>query len=335
MNRGIQGGGKAKKWAMFRIRRAVTVLLIPGMIFLLSACGESGLTITGSETMYPMLRALAADFNATQDALDVHVQGGGSIAGLKELINEEADFAASSLYFEHEAIQQLHYIDDFELALLSFDGISIVVNRDKPVKKLTLKQLSGIFSGQIKNWQEVGGPDMPIMVITRNEESGTTAFMLENVVRMKKLGELVYHTHQHLKLRADKIAANNREIASLIQKHKNAVSYMGMGSTRTEGRGKVDCVAVALHEEGPFLEPTVESIEKQNYKLSRPLMLVYRPDEKKDEKQAFLDYLKTKRAKALVEEKGYQDSLYSHLMLKTLIIKGKRLVEKESFSEQE
>ncbi len=300
-------------------------MLTVSVLFFAAGCSREKIFITGSETMYPMLNLVANDFNSTQTDIEVVVRGGGSKYGLKQLISNRTHFASSSSGLVEDIELQLKYIDNFTMAVMAYDGVSIVVNKKNRVEKLRLTQISGIFSGKIKNWKDVGGPDKPITVIVRNDYSGTATFMRENVLRQHDLGEMVYEKYKYTQYAKNAIVAkNNREIADRVAADENAVSFMGMGSAVTEGRGKVKVLMYARTEKDPFHYPSVHSVESGRYQLKRPLMLIYRPD-KGGSMTRFVEYLKTDRARLKIENSGYLDTLYSKLFTKTIQVKARRL----------
>ncbi len=310
----------------------VTRLLLCIFVLTVAAhigCKQESLTITGSETMYPMLKIIEKDYEEYQDRVDLVVKGGGSKFGLKKLVVQETDMASSSLDIREIINSRLALIDNFEIAVVAMDGIAVVVNRENPVDRLHLLQLSDIFSGKITNWKEVGGADMPIKVIIRNDNSGTAAYMKEHILRQMDMSDLVYEKKKFLEYDKDVVVAkNNREIAQLIEKNKNAISYMGMGSAVTEGEGKVKKLEYAIDEDGPYYKPTITSIESRDYRLARPLTLIFRV-EKDPEIKDFLEYLNSKRAHESILSSGYKDSLHSRFMLETILVTGKRPIKKD------
>ncbi|MBN2042034.1 MAG: phosphate ABC transporter substrate-binding protein [Spirochaetes bacterium] len=293
-------------------------------LFMLNACQRQPLTITGSETMYPMLKNLASDYNSLQSDVNIRIRGGGSRFGLKQLVNNETHFAATSMDIQEDVMLQLSYIDNYEMVIIAFDGIAIVVNKNNPVTQLNLNQASDIFSGKITNWKEAGGNDLAINLIIRNVYSGTAAYMKEYVLKKKLMGDLVYENNKYREYSSGAIIAkNNRQIAELIAQNPGAISYMGMGSTETEAYGRVKALKFSVNNNGPYYEPEIVTVEKRQYELSRPLMLIYSTDNGAG-KDKFIEYLKTERAHDAILATGYLDSLYSKIMLKTLRVKGKR-----------
>jgi phosphate transport system substrate-binding protein len=299
----------------------LAVLTIILVSITLSGCKKDVLTISGSETMYPMLKILEEDYNQSQGDIRLIVKGGGSKLGLRNLVSGKADMAASSLEFEEALSAQLSSIDAYEVTILAYDGIAIVVNNKNPVERLHLKQISDMFAGKIKNWREVGGPSMPVLPVVRNDNSGTAAYMKRHILRQMDLGELLFEKFKDMEYaKGARIAGNNREIADIISKNINAISYMGMGSAETEGRNKVKKIRYAVTPRGPFVLPDPVDVEKRRYMLSRPLMLVYKKNGKKE--KDFITYVKSKRAQSKIKSSGYLDILHKQMMLKTLTIKG-------------
>lgn len=288
---------------------------------LICGCKRDLLTVTGSETMYPMMKILEEDYNQYQEDVRVVVRGGGSKKGLLDLVNGETDVAASSLEFEEALSSQLSSIDAYEVTILAYDGIAIVANKKNPVERLHLKQISDMFAGKIRNWSEVGGASMAVVPVIRNDNSGTAAYMKRHILRQLDMGELVFEKLKNREYSKNaRMAANNREIADIISKNVNAISYMGMGSAETEGRGKVKKIAYAVSARGPFVLPNPEDVEKRRYMLSRPLMLVYKKNGGKE--KDFIAYIKSPRASSKIKSSGYLDILQRQIMMKTLTIKA-------------
>ncbi len=300
--------------------RFIAALSLVVSLFL--GCKRETLTMQGSETMYPMLKILEEDYNLYQDDVRVVVGGGGSLKGLRQLVSGTIDIAASSLEIEEALSSQLAQIDTYDVVVLAYDGISIVINRNNPVERLHLRQISDMFAGKISNWKEVGGPDMKVLPVVRNDNSGTAAYMKRHVLRQFDLGDLVFEKYRDREYGASaRTAANNREIADIVSKHVNAISYMGMGSAETEGRGRVKKISYAVNARGPYVLPGPAEVESRRYQLSRPLMLVYRRD-KDAKKKDFIEYVKSGRAHAKIKSSGYLDILQTNIMMKTLTIKG-------------
>ncbi|HEX9093158.1 MAG TPA: phosphate ABC transporter substrate-binding protein, partial [Coriobacteriia bacterium] len=163
--------------APFRLaRRAVAVavvgsLAVAGMS--LSGCDSADtsatqLTVSGSTTILPIAEVAREMFEQQHPGVTVLVAGVGSSAGIEAVANGQADIGTSSRDLKPEE-GTLGLVD----TPIAHDAIAVIVNPSNPVKGLTRAQVSAIFEGKVRNWKDVGGPDMPIGLVNRDEASGT------------------------------------------------------------------------------------------------------------------------------------------------------------------
>jgi phosphate transport system substrate-binding protein len=145
---------------------------------------EQSLVIKGSDTEVQLVSNLAEAFIAAYPGSDISVTGGGSATGIASIINGEADIANSSRQMseEEQVLAAEHGITVSEF-ILANDGLSVIVHRSNPVTELTLEQIGKIFSGEITNWDELGGPSMKIVLYGRQSTSGTYGFFRDTVVK--------------------------------------------------------------------------------------------------------------------------------------------------------
>ncbi|HEY5533157.1 MAG TPA: phosphate ABC transporter substrate-binding protein [Candidatus Anoxymicrobiaceae bacterium] len=122
----------------------------------------------GSTTVLPLAQEAAVEFTDINRNANVEVQGGGSSAGITQLKERVIDVANSSR--DLQPGENNGTLVDHKIA---FDIIAVVVNPSNPVKNLTKEQAKAIFTGKITNWRDVGGPDEPIVVVIRDQASGT------------------------------------------------------------------------------------------------------------------------------------------------------------------
>ena len=127
---------------------------------------SSKITISGSTSVGPTMEILAEAYEKNND-VKIEIQQVGSSAGIKNTIDGTSDLGMSSRDLKDEEAQA---VDATEIAL---DGIAVVTNKDNPVSDLTLEQVKDIFTGKITNWKEVGGEDAQIVLVSREEGSGT------------------------------------------------------------------------------------------------------------------------------------------------------------------
>lgn len=157
--------------------RSTAVLAVVAILLLalgLTACGRAGsgsqqkLTVTGSTTVLPIAEVAAEDFQTANPGKRVLVAGVGSSAGIESVSSGTSDIGTSSRDLKPEE-KALGLVD----TPIALDAIGVIVNPSNPVMGLTKAQVSDIFQGKIKNWKQLGGPDLEIGLVNRDEASGT------------------------------------------------------------------------------------------------------------------------------------------------------------------
>ena len=135
------------------------------------------MTASGSSALQPLAQAAADAFNAVNPDCSVTVNGGGSGTGLQQVADGTVDIGNSDVFAEEKL--------DADVAATLVDHrvctvtMAAVVNKDVGITDLTKDELKGIFTAEITNWSEVGGPDEPIILVTRPSSSGTRALFKE------------------------------------------------------------------------------------------------------------------------------------------------------------
>ena len=223
--------------------------------------------IKGSDTMVNLCQAWAEAFMAKHPKVTVAVTGGGSGGGIAALIGGTCDLAASSRTMSEKEITmsraQQFEPQEWKVAL---DGIAVVVHPSNPVKQLTLDQLAQLFSGAIKNWKELGGPNAPVILLSREVNSGTHVYFKEHVLGKAPDGTTNEFSSEALLL------SSSQAIADEVASNPDAIGYYGMGYANP----KNTIVAVAKTAAGPFITPTEETVRSGAYPISRPLLLYAR-----------------------------------------------------------
>jgi len=142
------------------------------------------LTLAGSTTMQLLAEALAQAFARYYPDITISIESSDSTLGVREVGREKIDLALSSRDLNHVEISRYRTLDPFPVA---HDGIAIVVHPSIPLDGLAYNQARDIFTGFIDNWQALGGPDLPIVVLTRESGSGTLESFEHWILRKDKL----------------------------------------------------------------------------------------------------------------------------------------------------
>jgi phosphate transport system substrate-binding protein len=145
------------------------------LLVLISGCArfvdrENSLTAVGSSAMQPLLELAGEEFIKNHPKKIINIQGGGSGTGLSQVQSGAVEIGNSDLFAEEKSGIATQNLVDNKIAVV---GIAVIVNDQARVKGITSQQLQGIFLGKIKNWREVGGANLPIVILNRAFGSGT------------------------------------------------------------------------------------------------------------------------------------------------------------------
>jgi phosphate transport system substrate-binding protein len=251
--------------------------------------------IKGSDTMVNLGQAWAEAFNAIHANVNVAVTGGGSGTGIAALISGTCDIAESSRAVEEKETKQAEAEGfRFNQEIVALDGIVVVVHPSNPAKNLTLDQLREVFMGNIKNWRMLGGPDIPIVLLSREVNSGTHIFFKEHVLRRgKKKGTEEFSPGALM-------MPSSYAIAEEVANNENTIGYYGMGYISP--RQKV--IAVAKDTNSLFIEPTLQAVRSNAYPISRPLYL-YTNGTPQGVIKEFIDFVYSKEGQEIVKKTDF------------------------------
>jgi phosphate transport system substrate-binding protein len=284
-------------------------LVLPCLLALalLAACGEragespletnAAQTIEnkGSDTIVNLALAWAEAYAEVQPEVRISVTGGGSGTGIAAMINGTVDIANASRKMKPEEIEEARAngIEPVE-HVIAGDAIAVVVHPSNPVEGLSIAQLSAIFTGQIVNWREVGGDNRPIVLLSRESNSGTHVYFLERVLREGIKDDDRLFSPDTL------LMPSSEGISNEVRQNPNAIGYDGLGYVTPDQ--KTLCVTDKAGD--PCVLPTVETVQDGTYPIARPLYM-YTAGEPTGAIREYLDWILSPEGQALVEKWGF------------------------------
>lgn len=276
------------------------VLLVAGLLLVLQGCARRSrseqVEIKGSDTMVNLGQAWAEAYTRDHPDANISVTGGGSGTGIAALINGDVDIAQASREMKPEEIEQARKkgMDPKEFTVAR-DGLSVIVNPANPVSRLTIDQLSGIYTGTITNWKQVGGKDEKIVVLSRDRSSGTHVFFLEHVLRKGNAKGTEEFGSSVLML------PSSQAIADEVAGNSAAIGYVGMGYVKPD---KQKTIAIAKDSNSPYVEPTVDNVLNGTYPIARGLYF-YTPKQPEGPVKSFIDFVLSDEGQKIVQEQEF------------------------------
>ena len=235
------------------------------------------ITISGSTSVGPTMEVLAEVYEKNND-VNIEVQQVGSSAGIKNTIDGTSDLGMTSRDLKDEETKE---VDGTQIAI---DGIAVITNTANKVTNLTSEQVKDIFTGKITNWKEVGGEDAQIVVVSREDGSGTRDGF-QDILGFES-DELIKDAQ---------ICDGSGNVKSTVEGNENAIAYISFGYLGdTLNDVKIDGV-----------EPTDANVVDGKYPISRPFIVVNKKDGLSDVAKAFVDFIMSEEGQNIVAEEGF------------------------------
>lgn len=237
-------------------------LFLPGTI-----SAQKMVQIKGSDTLVNLVQILAENFMAKNPGSAIAVLGGGSGTGIAALINGTCDIANHSRPMKSSEEDQCREKGvDFRTFIVAIDGLSVITHKNNPLKQLPMGTLGAIYRGEIKNWKDVGGPDMAISLYGRQSNSGTFVFFQEHVLGNQDYSDTMKRMN------------GNAQIVEGIINDKAGIGYVGVGYIVDAKTGKANpdltVLNVSKDENAPSFSPLDKAaVDTGDYPVSRPLFM--------------------------------------------------------------
>lgn len=273
------------------MKKFIILFAVMAAIAGIGASAPAGnITIKGSDTLVILAQKWAEVYMNEHPGTKIQVTGGGSGIGFAALQNQTTDLCDASRRAKPEEISNCIKVfgkrpTEYKVAL---DGLSIYVNPDNPLKEITLDQIHQIFTGKITNWKEVGGPDAPITIYSRENSSGTYELFKDRV------------------LQGDDYAASAQTMpgtAAIVQavvKDKNGIGY---GGAAYGVNAKL--LSVKRDDSSPAIAPTEENVENGTYPIWRYLYIYVNPRLDNGDIAAYLNWIRSDDGQKYVKDIGY------------------------------
>jgi phosphate transport system substrate-binding protein len=255
-----------------------TLLWLLPLLLILSCVGcqrsGAGITVAGSTSVEPFAELLAEEYMSRHSESHIYVQGGGSTAGIEAAITGAANIGMSSRNLV-DAEKMLYAVT------IAKDAIAVIVHPTNPIDNLPLDKIREVFSGKITNWKELGGPDHPIDIVTREEGSGTRESFQKFVMGKEdiSLGALVQDS--------------NGAVRQVTSSDPHAIGYISLGLVNEQ----VKALRISA------VEPNLTNVYNGKYTLVRPFLFVF-SGEPEGEAKSFLEFVLSPQAQKLLLREG-------------------------------
>ena len=248
--------------------------IILSMCLLFACENKHAVIIAGSTSVQPYAEVLAEEFMILYPKKALDIQGGGSSAGITAVETGTADIGMSSRALK-DTEQHLWSIE------IAKDGLAMIINPGNPIHNLSNTQIQGIYTADIKNWNELGGPNEKIHLIAREEGSGTRSAFEELIMDGRRITPKAI------------IQDSNGAVRQLVSGDIYAIGFLSLGL--------VDDTVKALALDG--IAATRENIINGSYKLFRPFLFVSKT-EPRDDAMEYIDFILSPEGQKLLSDEG-------------------------------
>lgn len=229
-------------------------------VWLTASATAANITMKGSDTMVRLGQRWAEEYMKKNPNSVIQVSGGGSGTGIAALFNGTTDICMASRDMKPKEYQDAKTKNlGVTRIAVSLDGIAIFLNKENPVSDLSIPQLRAIYTGELTNWKEVGGPDATIILYGRENNSGTYAYFKEHVLQEDDFADRC------------QTLPGTASVVNALTKDPKGIGYGGIAWATT-----VKHAGVKANDTTKAIHPTVEAVSKGEYPISRELYFFLR-----------------------------------------------------------
>jgi phosphate transport system substrate-binding protein len=255
-----------------------------------AAPAEGGsVTLKGSDTMVILAQRWAEVFMREHAGFTVQVTGGGSGTGIAALINGTTDIATSSRSMKdaEKAQVQAQRGGPAKEIRVAVDALAVYVPEASPVQELSIPQLSKIFRGEVTSWRDVGGPNAPIVLYGRENNSGTYVYFKEHVLDDADFAQ------------STQTLPGTAAVINAVARDEHGIGYGGIAYAQG-----VRAIRIRATDDGAPVAPDMTTATNGTYPLSR-FLFFYTVGEPSGPARSFVDWVLSAPGQAVIENVGY------------------------------
>lgn len=220
------------------------------------------ISVKGSDTEYLMVKELASAYMAAHPNVEITVEGGGSNMGILALAEQKTDICNSSRELSEEELLsiKLNSVQPVPI-MFSVDALAIITNYKVGVDSLSLDHITQLFSGRIKNWKELGGENLPVLLYGRDKSSGTRDYFIKKLLPGESSSKITE-------------CVSNKAILDSVINRAGAVGYVGAGflfDSNGKPNGRIWAMPIYIPGHAPVSPYQIAAVKKGDYILARPL----------------------------------------------------------------
>lgn len=261
----------------------IAALLLGGCTSGPSDGDRETLKVDGSTTVFPIGQKAAEAYMDRHSNADIQVSSTGSGAGITAVGQGTAGIGMSSRDIKGS---EMTAYPDLRPVAVAKDAIAMIVHKNNQLTGLNLSQIRGIYNGTVKNWKDIGGADLPIVVIGRDAASGTREYFTEHVMQKDN-----YTTGMLEK-------NSGSAIKESVAQTPGAIGYVGLGFIDSSVK------ALKISTAAGDIEANIANVLNGSYPISRSLYFITKGEPSGLAKK-FLEFVLSAEGQKVVEQEGF------------------------------